>query len=512
MIDLEDALAALVEHTPEPPGVDRVVRRAQQRRVRKRGVAFAALVAVIVAGTAGAVGIASSGNPSRVSTVVPVVDRVRLTMLDGSQIEVSGPPALGLTKLAPAFSASLSTGVPPAYGGGHTLSVERTPPDGLGAVVGRYPTHDGHELVVYATQDGVDAVVHYDSWVLVVTWNHDPTNWTAFASEVNAKETADGFLVVEPVDPGWKLGLGDGPDAQLGGTGYGGGATYSFFGPRLYPNGCPRAAETTLSTPQGWGVAVGTDPAKTQAREWCDADARVRIMVGDPQLGDAAVDGLRVAYTDADHAVADVTTLDGARFEITAPASVLDQLTLQKAVYVEGLDIPNLLNETPNLLPVSAERAGMPSAATEPSYPTADGHRLFSYTPPTDCGCQMLAGIYGPWLVEIEVQGMSDAQRTQIASLISVRETTDGFLVLDPVAPMHVGPGSGPDIVLGEVNVGTVTKCSAPVSVEAHTPEGFPVHFFGGEIWCDPNALVDVSVGYDPTHTLVDKIHVRRLP
>ena len=26
------------------------------------------------------------------------------------------------------------------------------------------------------------------------------------------------------------------------------------------------------------------------------------------------------------------------------------------------------------------------------SYATGDGHRLFSYVPPTDCGCQMLGG------------------------------------------------------------------------------------------------------------------------
>ena len=118
---------------------------------------------------------------------------------------------------------------------------------------------------MYTTQYGVDAVVQYHDWALVVTWNHDPTNWAVFASELNAKETADGFLVLEPVDPGWKLGLGDGPDAQLGGTGYGGGATYSFFGPRLYPNGCPTASETTAHTPQGWGVFVGTDPSQSQA-------------------------------------------------------------------------------------------------------------------------------------------------------------------------------------------------------------------------------------------------------
>ena len=65
----------------------------------------------------------------------------------------------------------------------------------------------------------------------------------------------------------------------------------------------------------------------------------------------------------------------------------------------------------------------------------------------------MLAGTYGPWLFEIEVQGMSVAQRTQIASLIRANETPDGFLVLDPAAPMHIGPGPGSDIVLDRVDI-----------------------------------------------------------
>ena len=64
---------------------------------------------------------------------------------------------------------------------------------------------------------------------------------------------------------------------------------------------------------------------------------------------------------------------------------------------------------------------------------------------------------------------------------------------------------------MNEVNViPSPAGCSPPLSVDAHTG-GVPVHFFGGEIWCDPNALVTVTVGYDPTHTLVDKIRVRRM-
>ena len=231
-----------------------------------------------------------------------------------------------------------------------------------------------------------------------------------------------------------------------------------------------------------------------------------------PALVDAAVQGLRVSYTPANQAVDRITTLDGNTFEITAPSSVFDALAVQSAVYVEGLDRPNLLNETPNLLPVSAERAPLPAAATSPSYATADGQRLFSYVPPTACGCEMLAGTYGQWLVEIEVQRMSTAQRTLIASLFAAHENPDGFLVLDPVAPMHTGPGPGSDIVLGgRVDLGAERsgKCPAPLSTEAHTAGGVPVHVFGSDaIWCDPTALVTITA---PT-TLIDQIHVARIP
>ena len=70
---------------------------------------------------------------------------------------------------------------PFVYGRTHT-------PKEPGAVVGRYPTSDGHDLVVYSTTNGVDAVVQYEHWALVVGWNHDRTNWSAFAHSLNAHE------------------------------------------------------------------------------------------------------------------------------------------------------------------------------------------------------------------------------------------------------------------------------------------------------------------------------------
>ena len=99
-------------------------------------------------------------------------------------------------------------------------------------MVGRYPTGDGHELVVHTTGNGVVAIVQYDHWALVVGWNRDRTAWPQFAEALNAHESADGFLVIEPVSP-WVLGPTDSPDVQLGRTD--GGAAYSFFGSEALP-------------------------------------------------------------------------------------------------------------------------------------------------------------------------------------------------------------------------------------------------------------------------------------
>ena len=105
---------------------------------------------------------------------------------------------------------------------------------------------------------------------------------------MNAHESADGYLVIDPVSP-WILGPTDSPDVQLGGND---GATFSFFAPWTYPSGCAIDAEAT--TPQGWAVV------HANGASWCDADAKVRVHVAQPQLVEAAIKGLRVKYTDAE--------------------------------------------------------------------------------------------------------------------------------------------------------------------------------------------------------------------
>jgi hypothetical protein len=492
MIDLEQTLSAFVERAPEPPDLEGIVRRARRRQRRRRGVALAATLVVLVAGLAGATAIVVARRAPHVAGVVSKTEHVRLTLLDGSQLEISGPQSLGLTKLEPAFNASLGPASDPKWGTlGHGFSVGHNPPADLGAVVGRYHTHDGHELVVHTTPFGVDAVVQYGSWWLDASWSSSPpAHWTAFAAELNGKETADGFLVIEPPDASWKVGPADAPDAQLGGEAYGSGADFGFFGPNTYPAGCPGPANTSTRTGQGWPVA------HQNGAWWCDPVAKVRVAAWNPKSAGNAIADLRVSFTDAAGAVANVTTLEGSKFEITAPSSVLDHFITQATVAVAGL-------RTRTPIVISAERTDAarhegdaPRPLPDAPFTSGDGHRLIVTRYPL--GDDALEGTWGDWTVHVTVTDATNADRTRIASLFAAHETADGFLVLDPSAPMHFTSGPASDIVLNGVDILDLHRQEC--STESQNPS----------VRCDPEARVEI-VRRDITSPLLNHVHVRRL-
>ncbi len=396
MIDLEEALAQLVEQAPAPPEVATVTRRARQGRARRYGTAIAAALVVVI-GVAGAIALRPTHH-RKVILERPPTESVRMTLLDGSQLEIRGPKSLGLTKLVPAFNSQLDMpNVPNVVPVGHSFTVQRSAPDELlGAELSRYPTGDGHELVVYASGYGVFGVVRYPAWALVAPWNHDPTDWSTFASALHARPTADGFLVFTPLEPGWKLGAPDSPDVQLGGR-----AEFAFFGPRTYPSGCPTAAETQPRTPQGWPVS------RVNGTWWCDPDQHVRIRVGDPALVDDAIRGLRVEYTEADRAVdnvtKNVTTLDGKSFEITGPTTVLDRFFAQSTLVVDGLT-------TTWPLVISVDRSeSIATRERRETNATADGNQLVGVRGVD--GEQWLEGKYGDWYLTIMATDVSGEDR-----------------------------------------------------------------------------------------------------
>jgi hypothetical protein len=227
-------------------------------------VAAIALVAVVAVGAIAAV---VGRDEPRVLTPPVEIDHVRVTLLDGSQLDVSGPASLGLTELPASFNAELDyvDDAPLRFDPSHSFTVSRDAPTETGPVAGRYPTADGHELVVYRTPNGVDAVVDHEGWTLLVNWNDEPTFWRAFANALHGSLDSDGFLVIRP-PLGWRLGPTDAPDVQLGDS-------YAFS-PLTYPSGCPAPDE----------------------RWRCDDAAGVRIGALDPALADT-LDDIDVTYT-----------------------------------------------------------------------------------------------------------------------------------------------------------------------------------------------------------------------
>jgi hypothetical protein len=446
MIDLEEALTQIVELAPEPPDFAGVTRRARQRRMRRSGAAIAAVLVVAV-GLAGAVALRPTNDAPKKKVIlgIPKIESVRVTLLDGSQLDISGPPSLGLTKLEPAFNAQLDDpSADTLIDIGHSFTVQRRAPIDLGPAIANYPTHDGHDLVVHSAPNGALAVVQYEHWALVVSWNRAPTYWALFAAALNAHESASGYLVME-TKPGWRLGPTDAPDVQLGGDAYGSDARYSFFGPKFYASGCPAALMTSGQTPQGWDVGEGANGS----RFWCDADAHIRVVAWDPNLVEDAVRGLRVSYTDpgppVDDVTKDVTALDGESFEITGPASVLDYFVSQATVEVDGLSTtaPMVINVSRTDSTASRQNQGTNA--------TADGNQLAAVRGVD--GEQWLEGKYGDWYVQMIVAGVSREDRARIASLFAAHVNAGGYLVLDPHAPMHLAGSPASPIVLDGVDI-----------------------------------------------------------
>lgn len=105
-------------------------------------------------------------------------------------------------------------------------------------------------------------------------------------------------------------------------------------------------------------------------------------------------------------------------------------------------------------------------------YEDADGNPVGFYT--EEDKVDNLVFKYGSWVVrawdgDAAGQRFSDENREMFASLMRGRETADGFLVLDPVVPMSIGPTDSPDATLttdtgeGLVGVFKWRDCAAEV-------------------------------------------------
>jgi hypothetical protein len=297
---------------------------------------------------------------------------------------------------------------------GHSFSVSRSARAESGPVAGRYPTGDAHELVLYRTPNGVDAVVRYEGWTLAVNWNDEPTDWATWASALDASLTPDGYLVITSRSPDWQLRPTDAPDVQLG--------DYAFFGPAHQ-----RCLDDIL-----------------KRGEQCNDDRTVLARALEPALADT-LDEIDAAYTDAGHARATVTALDGSRYEITAPSSALGTLIFHATVAIGGV-------ETPEPIIVNALRVG-PRPSQPADRVTANGHEVF------DDG-SVLQTRYGSWTIAISVHGVPATVRDRITELFAARITSDGFVVLDPRSPMRLV--AGPAAAMHISGVGIITSDGDP--------------------------------------------------
>ena len=186
--------------------------------------------------------------------------------------------------------------------------------------------------------------------------------------------TADGFSSSSPC-PGWRVGPTDAPDVALGGDRYGSGATFGFFGPRRYP--CRSRRRATRPHP----ARLARHARATRSRVVRRRTRASALRRGTTGSSTPRIEGLRVSYTDAAHAVDASRHSTARRSRSPRRRAVLDQLILQAGVGSTALDTPDVLNAHADAVPGVATRRPAERATAPPST-TGDGHRFSSYVLP----------------------------------------------------------------------------------------------------------------------------------
>jgi hypothetical protein len=145
-----------------------------------------------------------------------------------------------------------------------------------------------------------------------------------------------------------------------------------------------------------------------------------------------------------------ITLLDGTRLTLTLPRSLADD--------VHGL-IPGGAASW-ELNPCCARSLEVIYGSVDDlygerqpdvEYEDADGNPVGFYTEDDDV--DYLVFQYGSWVVrawdgDAEGRRFSEENREMFASLMSGRESSEGFLVLDPADPMSIGPTDSPNATL----------------------------------------------------------------
>lgn len=238
------ALSASGRSVDVPPVAEMWARR------RRRGLFFGStavviLVAGVVATLAALGGLAGGGEEMSVPAgTAPLEDggvlfgppRIQradtvefpITLLDGTRLTLTLPRSLAddVQGLVPGGAASWR--LDPCCA--RSLDVTHGPVDDLYGDRQPdvwYKDADGNPVGFYTEEEDLDYLVFHGSWV-VRAWDGDPEgqrfteeNREVFASLMRGRETAEGFLVLDPADP-MSIGPTDSPDVTLTvGTGEG---------------------------------------------------------------------------------------------------------------------------------------------------------------------------------------------------------------------------------------------------------------------------------------------------
>ncbi len=152
----------------------------------------------------------------------------------------------------------------------------------------------------------------------------------------------------------------------------------------------------------------------------------------------------------ADEVEFPITLLDGTRLSLTLPQSL--------AADIQGL-VPGGAASW-RLDPCCARSLDVMYGSVDDlygdrqpdvEYEDADGNPVGFFT--EEDGLDYLVFQYGSWVVrawddDAEGRRFTEENRAMFASLMRGHETAEGFLFLDPVAPMTIGQGDGPDATL----------------------------------------------------------------
>jgi hypothetical protein len=241
-----------------------------------------------------------------------------------------------------------------------------------------------------------------------------------------------------------------------------------------------------------------------------------------PAIGEAAP-FMPPSYTEGDRVVFPVTFLDGTRLEVILPHTLADLVEGFAPAAEVGWDFGTCCGRSLDVRHGTiADLFGDATPIT--TYTDAAGNPVPYYAVAQD-DLNYLAFQFGSWVVLAWDGGseeFSEADRARFASLLDGHETDDGFLVLDPVAPMVVRGTDSPDgrfdgstrgdaligILLGE---GAKANCESDVPT-ATTARGYAVKTFEtnrlGVCTPDQSVLLHIT-GVSLSQDDLDQIEVR---